>query len=244
MRKNFILICIVIFVGIMAGCNGNGETEATLDYQSPPEDYLYLEETIHGDFITVIYQGQATHEEALDDFTTWIESARGLLSDAVPLDVGLNVEDYVVFESPEHDEYLVFYTALADDEVMIYLKVIPSDYVPSDTVLSEDVEGFDPSVVVRYPNAVRYDFMHRETPYDGVLYEVIYNYYLIEAESIEDVLDFYKNVYGSSGFDLDHESEFELGYDKEDISLSIAVFESYQYTGFHELRIGYRKPIS
>lgn len=244
MRKIFIILWTVIFVGIMAGCNGNGETETTLDYQSPPEDYVYLEETTHGDFITVIYQGQATYEEALIEFTTWIESAGGVLSDAVPLDVGINVEDYVVFESPEHDEYLVFYTASMDDEIMVYLKVIPSDYVPSDTVLTEDVEGFEPSVVVRYPNAVRYDFMHRETTYEGVLYEVIFNYYLIEAESIEAVLNFYKNIYGSSNFELAHESDFELSYTKETMRISIAVFESNPYPGFHELRIGYRKPIS
>lgn len=159
--------------------------------------------------------------------------------------MGLNVEDYVVFESPEHDEYLVFYTTSVDDEVIIYLKVIPSDYVPSDTVLTEDVEGFEPSVVVRYPNAVRYDFQHRpEWIYEGVTYEVIFNYYLIEAESIEAVLDFYKHVYGSSDFDLNFEAEFEVSFTKEDTRISIAVFESYPYPGFHELRIGYRKPIS
>lgn len=244
MRTIFMFMCTIVFVFILTACNGDEGVPEGLDYQTPPEGYDYVEQITHGDFITAVYQGEATHEEALDDFTSWIETAGGLSTDIVPLDVGLNLEEYVVFESPEHDEYLVFYTASTSDEITIYLKVITSDYVPSDTVLTTDVEGIDPSVIVRYPNAVRYDFMHRETVYDGVLHEVIFNYYLIEAESIAAVLDFYKNVYGSSNFDLDHESEFELGYEQDGMRISIAVFESNEYPGYHELRIGYRNPIS
>ncbi len=58
MFRQLLVISIMIFVSIATGCNGNGETKENLDYQTPPEDYTYLEETIHGDFITVTYQGQ------------------------------------------------------------------------------------------------------------------------------------------------------------------------------------------